>query len=133
LKVDTGASVSLAHPDYLTDIKDCRFLGMHPVRLNGIGGNTGTMYKVGILNIIPQAGASPQENLATKIKCYSFDSPIGDTTHLALISTYIIDKIRVDQRYHTYTSLRKGPQPLRLISIKPPKAARLQNRAPRVP
>ena len=53
LKVDTGASVSLAHSDYLTDIRNCRLQGLPPVRLNGIGGNTGVISKVGILNIAP--------------------------------------------------------------------------------
>ena len=37
LKVNTGASVSLAHLDYLTDIRDCRLQGLPPVQLNGIG------------------------------------------------------------------------------------------------
>ena len=74
LKVGTGASVSLAHSDYLT-IRDCRLQGLPPVRLNGIGGNTGIICKVGILNIAPSGGMIIPGQAPVQIKCYAFDSP----------------------------------------------------------
>ena len=63
-----------------------------------------------------------------RVRCYAFDSKIGATTHLCLLSTYAIDRHQVDTRYHTYTSLRFGPQNLRFTSYKPRKALRLQSR-----
>ena len=122
VKIDTGASVSLAHPDYLTGIKDCRLQGLAPVRLNGIGGRTNIISKVGMLNIIRSDGE------ITKIKCYAFDVQIGDTTHLCLLSNWAIDHFRIDLVYHTHTSLRHGPQRLRFAGRKPQKAIRLQNK-----
>jgi hypothetical protein len=122
MKVDSGASVSLAHPDFLTDIKDCKIQGLPPVRLNGIGGNTGIMTKVGILNIIKISGE------VLKVKCYAFDTAIGNTTHLCLLSNWAIDHYQIDQAYHAHTSLRIGPQRLRFKEEKPMKALRLQSR-----
>ena len=118
LKVDSGASVSLSHSEYLTDIKNCKLHNLSPVRLNGIGGKTEIMDQVGILNIIPETG-----NLV-KIKCYSFDTPIGDTTRLCLLSNWAIDHYKIDQRYHARTSLRVGPQNLRFISRRAARPAR---------
>ena len=96
LKVDSGASVSLAHSDYLTDIGNCINRGMPPVRLSGIGGRTAIMTKVGTLTIKASTGE------VVKIKCYVFDTPVGRTTHLCLISTWAIDRHQVDQNYHTH-------------------------------
>ena len=38
-KLDTCAAVSIAHEEYLTDIRPYRKYGRHPVRLKGIGGH----------------------------------------------------------------------------------------------
>ena len=56
LKVDSGASVSLSHSDYLTDIGNCITKGMPPVRLSGIGGRTELKNQVGTLTIIATTG-----------------------------------------------------------------------------
>ena len=114
IKVDSGASVSLAHPQYLTGITNCKTYDMAPVRLNGIGGKTDIMDEVGILNII-------RSNSTTlKIKCYAFAPTIGRTKRLCLLSNWAIDHYKIDQPYHAHTSLRIGPQPLRFLSDKRP-------------
>ena len=119
VKVDSGASVSLAHPEYLTDIKHCKLHGLSPVRLNGIGGKTEIMTQVGILNIITR------NNKPVQIKCYAFNAAIGDTTRLCLLSNWAIDHYRINQPYHARTSLRVGPQKLRFLEA--PKRARNTN------
>jgi transposase InsO family protein len=110
LKVDSGASVSLAHSDYLTDMKHCKQHGMPPVRLNGIGGKTEIICQVGFLNIITS------ESKTVSVACYAFDTRIGDTKRLCLLSNWAIDHHNIDQPYHARTSLRVGPQKLRFTS-----------------
>ena len=103
LKVDSGASVSLAHPDHLSHIQDCAVHNLQPVRFSGIGGKTEVLRKVGLLTIHKNA----TESIA--IKCYAFDVSIGETTKLDLLSSWAIDHYKIEQRHHTYTSLRIGP------------------------
>ena len=73
IKIDTGASVSLSHPDYLTDIGDSRLQQLPHMRLNGIEGKTEIMSKVGLLKV-----AKPSGDIIS-IKCYAFDIAIGTT------------------------------------------------------
>ena len=122
LKVDSGASVSLAHSDYLSNIGCCKLQGLPPVRLSGIGGKTEIMDQVGMLTIL-NADRTKVEGLA-----YSFDTEIGDAIKLCLLSTYAIDKHKIDQQYHNFTSLRIGPQILRYTRGKPRRAAHLQKK-----
>ena len=56
IKIDTGASVSLAHSDYLTEIGDSRLQQLPHVRLNDIGGKTEIMSKVGLLKVAKPSG-----------------------------------------------------------------------------
>lgn len=104
LKVDSGASVSLAHPDLLTDVGNCTKANLPPVILSGIGGKTETMTKVGTLTIIKTTGQK------IKIKCYAFDQVICDSEHLCLVSNWAIDHYHIDLQFHNFTSLRHGPQ-----------------------
>ena len=76
LKVDSGASVSLSHAEYLTDAKHCKLHGLPPVCLNDIGGKTEIMDLVGILNII--ANVDQPDSQMVPIKCHAFDTKIGD-------------------------------------------------------
>ena len=117
VKVDSGASVSLAHPDFLTEISNCTTQGMAPVRLSGIGGKTEVMSKVGTLTMIKSTGER------IKLKCYAFNKGVGDSLRLCLVSNWAIDQHKIDQHYHSYTSVRKGPQRLRFAKDKPHKAA----------
>jgi hypothetical protein len=122
LKVDSGASVSLAHPEFLTNVGNCITQGMAPVRLSGIGGKTEAIDKVGTLTIIKSTGER------IKLKCYAFNDEVGDSLRLCLVSNWAIDHHRIDQHYHSYTSLRIGPQRVRFTKQKPLKAVRLQNK-----
>jgi hypothetical protein len=109
MKIDTGASVSLAHSQFLSEIKDSRSYNLPPVRLNGIGGRTEVLTKCGFLKV----RKSEKSSEMIDIKCYAFDIAIGRTAQLCLISSWAIDHFSIDQQYHLHTSLRHGPQNLR--------------------
>ena len=47
VKLDSCGSVSLAHPKFLTSIKECKQYGIPIVTLNGIGGKTLPITKAG--------------------------------------------------------------------------------------
>ena len=51
-KLDTCGSVSIAHSSFLNQVKGAREHGLPPIRLTGIGGRTGTLNMVGIVQLV---------------------------------------------------------------------------------
>ena len=54
-KLDTCGSVSIAHSSFLTQVKRAREHGLPPIRLTGIGGKSGILDMVGILQLAASA------------------------------------------------------------------------------
>ena len=79
-KLDTCGSVSIAHSSYLTQVKGAREHGLPPIRLTGIGGRSGTLNMVGIVQL-----AAPDDKVK-RILCYVYDSPLGPTERILLLS-----------------------------------------------
>ena len=79
-KLDTCGSVSIAHSSFLTQVKGAREHGLPPIRLTGIGGRTGTLNMVGIVQLV-----GPGEKVK-RIQCYVYDSPLGPTEKILLLS-----------------------------------------------
>ncbi len=75
-KLDTCGSVSIAHSSFLTQVRKAREHGLPPIRLTGIGGKSGILDMVGILQL-----AAPEGNVKS-IQCYVYDSPLGPTSKM---------------------------------------------------
>ena len=78
--IDTCGSVSLAHKKFLTHILSCADYNMPSVRLHGVGGSTKILTKMGILNVILEDGK------IKKILAYAFNTPVGSTQEILLLS-----------------------------------------------
>ncbi len=51
VKLDSCGSVSIAHSDYLIQVKPARLYGLQSIRLLGIGGKTNYLKEVGVLPV----------------------------------------------------------------------------------
>jgi hypothetical protein len=106
-KLDTCAAVSLAHRQYLRDIRHANRHGRQPIRLRGIGGkDNDVLDKIGKLRVRKQNG-----NIIT-ILCYVFDKSLAGIEHLCLIGMSDIHKHSVDILHHIGNNLQGKTSPL---------------------
>ena len=93
-KLDTCGSVSIAHSSFLTQVKRAREHGLPPIRLTGIGGKSGILDMVGILQL-----AAPEGNIKS-IQCYVYDSPLGPTSKMLLLSLQSVIEASINIIHH---------------------------------
>jgi hypothetical protein len=79
-KLDTCGSVSIVHSSYLTQVKRAMKHGLPQIRLTGIGGKSDILNMIGIVQL------RTPEGRAKRIQCYVFDSPLGPTQKILLLS-----------------------------------------------
>jgi hypothetical protein len=105
-KLDTCGSVSIAHSSYLTQVKGAREHGLPPIRLTGIGGRSGTLNMVDIVQL-----AAPDEKVK-RILCYVYDSPLGPTEKILLLSLQSVIEASINIIHHMNMSIKGRCGPL---------------------
>jgi hypothetical protein len=76
VKLDSCGSVSIAHSDYLIQVKPARLYGLQSIRLLGIGGKTNYLKEVGVLPV------KKDDDGVCFMLCYVFNTPLGDTNKI---------------------------------------------------
>ena len=71
---------SSIHSSYLTQVKRAKEHGLPQIRLTGIGGKSDILNMVGIVQL------RTPEGRVKRIQCYVFDSPLGPTQKILLLS-----------------------------------------------
>jgi hypothetical protein len=102
-KLDTCGSVSIAHSSYLTQVKGARERGLPPIRLTGIGGRSGTLNMVGIVQ-----SAAPEEKVK-RILCYVYDSPLGPTEKILLLSLQSVIEASINIIHPSHEDVHQRP------------------------
>ena len=115
-KLDTGGSVSIANQKFLRDIKPCEKYGLPPVRLSGIGGGTDPLREVGRADVQKPGGGS------TSMLCYVFNSQVGKTKELFLLSLRTVRDSGINILHHMDESLMGNVAPLKFWDTLPTKA-----------
>ncbi len=93
-KLDSCGSVSIGHSTLLSNIKTCKEYRIPSVTLKGIGGRTEPLTKAGILkHVLP-------DGRLVKWLCYVFDTPVGRSEKLLLLSMSAIKLSGIDVNYH---------------------------------
>ena len=105
-KIDTCGSVSLAHRKFMTHVKSCAEYNMPSVRLHGVGGSTNILKRMGILNAVLKNGS------VKKILAYEFNTPVGSTEEILLLSLRSTWDSKIDLVYHVEQSLLGNVPPL---------------------
>ena len=113
VKLDSCGSVSLAHPKFLSSIKECKQYGIPIVTLNGIGGKTLPITRAGILSHV-----KPQGKIV-KFLCYVFDTPVGNTNEILLLGLKTIVEADIDIRYHMKLSVQGLSKMVRFVEDVP--------------
>ncbi len=93
VKLDSCESVSIGHSTLLSDIRTCKEYRVIPTvtsTLKGIGGKT----EPGILKHVLPSGRM------VKWLCYAFDTPVGRSEKLLLLSMSAIKLSGIDVNYH---------------------------------
>jgi len=116
IKLDTGGSVSLANSDYLREIKSCNRYNIPKVKLSGIGGSTPTLDKAGLLHVKKKDGS------VQKILMYAFDTAVGNTKKMLLLSLRGIREAGIHIVHHMDESLSGNSTPLQFYDGMPRKA-----------
>ncbi len=107
VKLDSCGSVSIGHSSLLSNIKSCKDYNVPTVILKGIGGKTEPLTKVGILkHVLPN-------RRTVKWLCYVFDTPVGHSQQLLLLSISAIKLSDIDINYHVDESFEGRSAPLR--------------------
>ncbi len=106
-KLDTCGSVSIAHSLYLTQVKSAAEHGLPQIRLTGIGGKSGILNRVGIVQLRTPEGRVKQ------IQCYVFDSPLGPTQKILLLSFQSVIEASINIIHHMDLSVKGKRGPLR--------------------
>ena len=109
VKLDSCGSVSLAHPKFLSSIKECKQYGIPIVTLNGIGGKTLPITRAGILSHVKPHGK------IVKFLCYVFDTPVGNTNEILLLGLKTIVEADIDIRYHMKLSVQGVSKMVRFV------------------
>jgi hypothetical protein len=94
VKLDSCASVSIAHTDHSIRVKSAKSYGPHNIRLLGIGGKTNYLTRVGILPVVRG------DDGVCFLLCYIFDSPLGDTEKVILLRLHTMIKANVNILQH---------------------------------
>jgi hypothetical protein len=105
-KLDTCGSVSIAHSSYLTQVKGAREHGLPPIRLTRIGGRSGTLNMVGIVQLAAPGGK------VKGILCYVHDSPLGPTEKILLLSLQSVIEASINIIHHMKMSIKGRCGPL---------------------
>ena len=113
VKLDSCGSVSLAHPKFLSAIKECKQYGIPIVTLNGIGGKTLPITRAGILSHVKPHGK------IVKFLCYVFDTPVGNTNEILLLGLKTIVEADIDIRYHMKLSVQGLSKMVRFVEDVP--------------
>ena len=113
VKLDSCGSVSLAHPKFLSSIKECKQYGIPIVTLNGIGGKTLPITRAGILSHV-----KPQGKIV-KFLCYVFETPVGNTNEILLLGLKTIVEADIDIRYHMKLSVQGLSKMVRFVEDVP--------------
>jgi hypothetical protein len=106
-KLDTCGSVSIAHSSYLTQVKRAAEHGLPQIRLAGIGGKSDILSRVGIVQL------RTPEGRVKRIQCYVFDSPLGPTEKILLLSLQSVIEASINIIHHMDLSIKGKIGPLR--------------------
>jgi hypothetical protein len=106
-KLDSCGSVSIGHSTLLSDIRTCKEYRVPTVTLKGIGGTTEPLTRAGILKHVLPNGRM------VKWLCYVFDTPVGRSEKLLLLSMSAIKLSGIDVNYHIDQSFEGRCAPLR--------------------
>jgi len=106
-KLDTCGSVSIAHSSYLTQVKRASEHGLPRIRLTGIGGKSDILNMVGIVQL------KTPEGRVKRIQCYVFDSPLGPTQKMLLLSLQSVIEASINIIHHMDLSIKGKRGPLR--------------------
>jgi hypothetical protein len=115
-KLDSCGSVSIGHSTLLSNIKTCKEYHIPAViALKGIGGRTEPLTKAGILKHVLPSGRM------VKWLCYVFDTPVGRSEKLLLMSMSAIKLSGIiDVNYHIDESFEGRCVPLMFkVELKP--------------
>jgi hypothetical protein len=104
-KLDSCGSVSIGHSTLLSNIKTCKEYRIPSVTLKGIGGKTEPLTRAGILKHVLPNGRM------VKWLCYVFDTPVGRSEKLLLLSMSAIKLSGIDVNYHIDKSSREDVYP----------------------
>jgi hypothetical protein len=107
----------------LTNIKPCKEYNVPTVILKGIGGKTEPLTKVGILRHV-----LPSKRTVNKWLCYVFDTPVGHSQRLLLLSMSAIKLSGIDINFHVDESFEGRSAPLK-FKDKPSSFDRVYSRA----
>ncbi len=92
-KLNSCGSVSIGHSTLLSNIKTCKDYRIPSVTLKGIGGRTEPLTKAGVLKHVLPNGRM------VKWLCYVFDTPVGRSEKLLLLSMSAIKLSGIDVNY----------------------------------
>jgi hypothetical protein len=105
-KLKTCGSVSIAYSSFLIQVKRAREHGLPPIRLTGIGGESGILGMVGILQL-----ATPEGSVKS-IQCYVYDSPSELTIKILLLSLQSVIEASINIIHHLSLSNKGECGPL---------------------
>ena len=109
-KLDTCAAVSIAHEEYLTDIRPCRKYGRHPVRLKGIGGHDNL-----VLTSVGNLVIDKPNHGKVGVLCYVYNRPISSYKKVCLIGMRDLWIRKIDLHYHMGHTLEGNILPLKFL------------------
>ncbi len=87
-------TVSIAHSDYLIQVKPARMYGLQSIRLLGIGGETNYLKEVGVLPV-----KKDDEGVCFML-CYVFNTPLGDINKIILLGLHTMMKANINILKH---------------------------------
>ena len=99
--------MSIGHSTLLSDIRTCKEYRVPTVTLKGIGGKTEPLTRAGILKHVLPNGRM------VKWLCYVFDTPVGRSEKLLLLSMSAIKLSGIDVNYHIDQSFEGRCAPLK--------------------
>jgi len=99
VKLDSCGSVSIAHSQLLTEVKETKEYKLRNIRLMGIGGTTHYLTKAGILKIKKDKGEY------CRILCYVFDRSLGDTKQVVLLGLQTVMQAGINVLAHMQDSV----------------------------
>jgi hypothetical protein len=107
VKLDSCGYVSIAHSDYLIQVKPACLYGLQSIRLLGIGGKTNYLKEDGVL--IP---VKKDDEGVCFMLCYVFDTPLGDTNTIILLGLHTMMKANINILKHMKDSIEDKCTPL---------------------
>ena len=105
-KIDTGAPISLAHPDLLNDIRPCLLHALPSARLRNEHGDTHHLNLAGTLQIRQPGGST------RAIQCLALNTQEDHHDQLCILGVNEIAELDVDTNYHINSPSWRGPAPM---------------------